>query len=389
MSQTHLARDAELAFHLVQAPLPPFARVEEIDAQPRHHRATVGLLLPVDGKGIEVVALEVHHGEQRVHQPVFEPSLSVLTNLRIGVPSSAAVARQVIELANRRTTIHHPGFHALHGITDRAYNVGNVTSSLVVGNGNLPRLRIADIVQVNTVNIVFLCYLSADTCQILSRFRTLGVHESLVADLADGVGHLLSQHLGGRAVPLAYWQRHHPGVTLHAALVTLVDAELQRVVARRFARLARQVLTPRLYVAGVYHAGTHSRVHQYRIDVRSLQLVQNLTEVLLLLLVGGAGPVESHHDGEPHGPDFMFWHRRVVPGQGGGHLSCGVCRTKEYEQCKKKKLHRFVLVIAIWVQRYKLAAGKPRENLFFLRRHPHSSQNIILLAPLPAAGDAR
>ena len=62
---------------------------EEVDAESRGYETAVGILLPVDGEGIELVATEVHHRIELVHESVGKPLLSVLAHFCARVPTIA------------------------------------------------------------------------------------------------------------------------------------------------------------------------------------------------------------------------------------------------------------------------------------------------------------
>jgi hypothetical protein len=62
--------------------------MKHIDSQSGSHDAAIGELLPVDGEGIEIIALEIHHGEEGVHQSVAQPALCILADGRVGIPAA-------------------------------------------------------------------------------------------------------------------------------------------------------------------------------------------------------------------------------------------------------------------------------------------------------------
>ena len=59
--QVVVAYEVDLPLNLVELPV-AFAGVEEVDTQAGNHVAAVALLLPVERKGVEGIAAEVHHG---------------------------------------------------------------------------------------------------------------------------------------------------------------------------------------------------------------------------------------------------------------------------------------------------------------------------------------
>ena len=69
MSHSYLTRDVQLSLYLCQRPV-ALTRMQHICAQARYDHAPAALLLPVDGKRIEVVALKIHHRIQLIHQPL-------------------------------------------------------------------------------------------------------------------------------------------------------------------------------------------------------------------------------------------------------------------------------------------------------------------------------
>jgi hypothetical protein len=45
------------------------------------------VLFPIYGEGVEVVSLEIHHGEKGIHQTIAQPALCILTDRGVGVPA--------------------------------------------------------------------------------------------------------------------------------------------------------------------------------------------------------------------------------------------------------------------------------------------------------------
>ena len=195
-----------------------------------------------------VLALEIHHRIQLVHQSVAQPPLSVLCHLSAGIPSVRRVAAEVVVLADGRTTHLHPWLVSLHPTTDGTHDAGDVLGPF----RTLPRLGIADVVQVDAVDVVAVCNLLADVRQIVRRARQFGVHISLVADFHHQRRVALLQLLTTVVGPFPYRYRHHPCMQFHAAAVTFVDGELQGVVARRPSRFATHAAVPRFQLRRIY-----------------------------------------------------------------------------------------------------------------------------------------
>ena len=96
--QVVVAYEVDLPLNLVELPV-AFAGVEEVDTQAGNHVAAVALLLPVERKGVEGIAAEVHHGINLVLDAFTQPSLHILVDYMEGIPSLGRVAARVAVLA--------------------------------------------------------------------------------------------------------------------------------------------------------------------------------------------------------------------------------------------------------------------------------------------------
>ena len=90
----------------------------------------------------------------------------------------------------------------------------------------------------DAVDVVSACHIGTEFGEIVARLSLLGVHIALLANLDDEIWELLPQLLAAQSVPLAYGDGDNPRMTLHTALVALIDTELQGIVAWRRAWLA-------------------------------------------------------------------------------------------------------------------------------------------------------
>ena len=281
--------------------------MEHIDGEARGHDATITMLAPIDRKRIEVVALEVHHREEGVHQAVAQPALRILAHGGVGIPARTLIAREVVELTDGRAGEHDPRFDGLHRAVDLTDNVGDILTALITAYLEFPRLGIADIVEMDAVDIVTAGDFGTETGQIIARLRALRVHIALVANLLDQVGEALANLLTAVGVPLAHRDGNNPRMALHTALVTLVDTELQRVVAGRLTRRTRDTDIPRLFGMGKNDGGPDASLKHDGVDIGLAQLVEDGDEFLALLVSGvGARPVDAADGGEPYGADFIL-----------------------------------------------------------------------------------
>ena len=69
--------ESQLPNDLQQRPVALF-RGELVSTETGHDGTTVGVFLPVDGEGIEVLSVEIHHRVETVHPSAAQPQLSVL-----------------------------------------------------------------------------------------------------------------------------------------------------------------------------------------------------------------------------------------------------------------------------------------------------------------------
>ena len=99
-AEAFLTEDVHLTADDAEVPV-ALGGMEHIDGESGSDDLTVGMFLPVGHEGIELVALEVHHREELVHQSFAQPALGILTDGGIGVPAIAAVTAQVVEFAYR------------------------------------------------------------------------------------------------------------------------------------------------------------------------------------------------------------------------------------------------------------------------------------------------
>ena len=191
MTETLFATDVHLALHHVERPV-SLAGVEHVGSEAGHHDAAIGELFPVDGKGEEIVALKIHHREEGVHETFAKPALCILADGGVGIPATRTVAGEVVVLADGRAGEHHPGLLGLHGLMDLADDARDELSSLRTADLEFPGLRIADIIEVDAIDIVTARDLAAELCQIVARLALLGIHIALVAHLDNQLGIFLA-----------------------------------------------------------------------------------------------------------------------------------------------------------------------------------------------------
>ena len=89
-----------------------------------------------------------------------------------------------------------------------------------------PCFWIADIIEVDAVNIIAVGNLFTHIGNILSGDRRLWIHVFLLSNMHDEVAIALAQLLASVGLPLANGNGHHPSMKLHTSTMTFVDSKL-------------------------------------------------------------------------------------------------------------------------------------------------------------------
>ena len=234
---TVLSDNVQLLFDDINRPVTLTGR-HEIDAQSGNNHLAAALFFPVDGEGKKVVVFEVQHGVELIHQSRFEPSLRILAHLGVGVPSPTGISGQIIVLANGRTTHLHPGLEPLHFGVNGFHDAGDVAAAFRSVDAKGPVFGIADVVEMNAVNVVVAGYFFADGGEIISCLRLFGVHIAICANPSNQCRQLSPHGFAAQPVPFSQWYGYYPGVQLHAAAVAFVNGKCQSVVPWTFSRHA-------------------------------------------------------------------------------------------------------------------------------------------------------
>ena len=151
----------DLAPDVVQLPI-TFIRRHEINAQSRNDYSVRSIFFPVEKEGIEVVPTKIHHWENHINQTLFHPSLYVLANPVVCVPSIRTISGKVRKLADGSTTNLYPSFKFLTLCVDILHYACDVVASSCFVANLFPRFRVAYIVKVNTINVIFTDYFFTD-----------------------------------------------------------------------------------------------------------------------------------------------------------------------------------------------------------------------------------
>jgi len=126
-----IADEVYLAVYLVTRPF-PFIGMEEVNAQARNHLPSVTLFLPIEGKRIKIISLEIHHRINLIHNTFSHPSLRILVNGKESIPTTRRITRSIPVFANGAGTYFYPRFYCFYTFIYITYNLGNIIPAPLV-----------------------------------------------------------------------------------------------------------------------------------------------------------------------------------------------------------------------------------------------------------------
>ena len=182
------------------------------------------------------------------------------------------------------------------------------------------RVWVEIVVDVYGVDVVTAHDVAHHALYVLAVLGYAWVEEELVVVLErppglSGGDVALRQHLVGVGRDAV---RVEPGVKLHAALVCLVDGELQRVPvrARGLAATAGEKLAPGLDVGDVEGVGAGAHLEYDGIDAGLLELVELVGDEALGTLGALVGVTHRTNDVQPGAAELTLWRRLRENGEG-------------------------------------------------------------------------
>ena len=149
-------------------------------------------------------------------------------------------------LANGRTAQFDIRFNGLYTVMYRLDDTSNETATLSRRDFDIPILRIADIIEMDSINIIISDYLLADICNIAGRLWHLGIEKTLIPYPLQHLQISLAQIAATGSIPFANRNGHHPSMQFHAATMTLIDCKGKSIITGTLARPAAQTTIPRL-----------------------------------------------------------------------------------------------------------------------------------------------
>ena len=182
----------------------------------------------------------------------------------------------------------HPWLHSLHLIMDSTHNGCDIATTLIGRVATTirrawPSVRIADIIEVDTVDIILPYNLSTDRGKV--RCNTgIGWVEIRTRWEVSNSKTLLHQSSTTQRALCTHRNRRYPCVNLHATLVTFLHGKAEWVVAiARCPTLnTSDTLVPWLDIRRINRCCTHTRLQEYGVDICLLIFIENVNEFLLL-----------------------------------------------------------------------------------------------------------
>ena len=159
----------------------------------------------------------------------------------------------------------------------------------------------------DAVDVVLACHLGTDIGKIVARSRVFRIHKAVLSYVAGQFGILALELLEACLAGLADGDGDHPRVALHTAAVTLVDDQLQRVVAGIFTVGSRQTHIEGFNAGWIDGRCAHTCLNHDGIDIDALQLVEYAAQFLLLCSgIVTSWPVNASDGCQPDSAYFML-----------------------------------------------------------------------------------
>ena len=232
--------------------------------------------MPVGGKGIEVIALEIHHGTEHVHDALAQPSLCILVYGGQCSPSLGRVSGYILIFPHRRTAHAYPWLDGLYSLVGFLGYGGNVLASPFALGHPLPVfsvggsigerlgvLGIADIIKMDAIHVIVFCYLLTDVGNVMGHFGQTGIEVVGVGMLLEPRGMGVCQALATDALGLCHFEAgygDHPCMQLHASPVSFGDGKGQWVISWTAVVLACECHVPGFYLTGIDDTSSHARL---------------------------------------------------------------------------------------------------------------------------------
>ena len=119
-----------------------------------------------------------------------------------------------------------------------ADDVCDILTTLIFVGYLAPGFRVADVVEMNAVDVIAACKVATETSKIIGCAWQFWVHVAVLANLFDEVWNSLAEMLTTCTIPFAHRNGYYPCVELHTTFVTLFDSECKSIIAWGSAGLA-------------------------------------------------------------------------------------------------------------------------------------------------------
>ena len=182
----------------------------------------------------------------------------------------------------------HPWFNTLHLVMNGTHDGCDIASTIIwcvtitIGRA-CPSVRIADVIKVDTIDIILSYNLSTDRGKIRCNSR-IGRVEIRTRWEVSNSETLLHQRSTTQRTLCTHWNGRYPCVNFHATFVTFLYGKAKWVVAiTRCPTLnACDTLVPWLNIRWINRCCTHTRLQENGVDIRLLIFIEDINEFLLL-----------------------------------------------------------------------------------------------------------
>ena len=167
------------------------------------------------------------------------------------------------------------------------------------------RFRIANIIEVNAINVILTDKFSAQIRKIIGRARHTRVHYILIVRPPTEFRMLTYYRFSPQSLQYIQFtdrKSYHPRVQFHSSAVTFLNRKSQRVVSGASSGRSREDAVPGFDVGIISRRPAQAHLKQDGVDFRRLQLVQDAAQLFLLReRVVSFRPIQAQKRRKPNG----------------------------------------------------------------------------------------
>ena len=165
--------------------------------------------------------------------------------------------------------------------------------------------RIANIIEVNAVDVILTDKFSAQIRKIIGRARHTRVHYILIVRPPTEFRMLTYYRFSPQSLQYIQFtdrKSYHPRVQFHSSAVTFLNRKSQRVVSGASSGRSREDAVPRFDIGSISRCSAQAYLKQDGVNFRRLQLVQDAAQLFLLReRVVSFRPIQAQKCRKPNG----------------------------------------------------------------------------------------